>query len=175
MNDHISKPIDVNVLYFDLLKYIHPKKEYEKLQQSTRPLQIPDLINADTHKALSFMGNDQDFYIEMLRSFIANYKNSDEKLRRLLSARQFEEAERFLHTLKRIGRKPLGPTPFFKTAQNIRKRIFHLKNLSIFKTTLDALIHELENDRFSSFRGIPRALVGMFPSKPPGYTIFTRT
>ncbi len=146
MNDHISKPIDVNVLYFDLLKYIHPKKEYEKLQQSTRPLQIPDLINADTHKALSFMGNDQDFYIEMLRSFIANYKNSDEKLRRLLSAQQFEEAERFLHTLKGLA-GTIGADGLFKTTQIFEKDLSS-ENLSIFKTTLDALIHELETTDF---------------------------
>jgi len=109
MNSHLSKPIDVEILYETLLKYLQPKanlnsKESDSGDSEDETL-IPQLENIDTEQGLKNLQGNRKLYRKVLQVFLDNYQSIQ------LEALHEEELARIIHTIKglsaNIGAKKL--------------------------------------------------------------------
>ncbi len=138
MNEHLSKPIDVQRFYEILLRYISKKIDIEKTdhKNSKDTVTIPTFINIDTTLGLSHMAGDSKLYLKILDDFHSNY--TDIKLNHL-DDKEFKIA---IHTIKGLSAN-IGAT----TLHKISKEIDETKNrdlLTEFDTALKMLTDELE-------------------------------
>ncbi|MDQ7056604.1 MAG: cache domain-containing protein [Persephonella sp.] len=97
MNEHISKPINVEELYRVLLKYITPKIEVVEKASSEKEVNIPEFEYIDVSSGLSRVADNRNLYLKILEKFYNNYKD----LR--LESLNDEEFKRTAHTIKGLA------------------------------------------------------------------------
>ena len=106
MNDHISKPIDPDILYTVLARWIKP-------QQPTPPRTLPtpatqtrlkvmDLPGIDQERGLKSMGGSSALYQNVLRKFARNQKGALQNFIQAINNGERGSAERIVHTLKGV-------------------------------------------------------------------------
>ena len=107
MNDHITKPIDPQVLYATMEKWLPPKQEplaaaesqgKPALGSGELPLLIPGI---DLELAMTLLGN-FELVRHVLRQFVARYTGEADRILKLLRERHWDEAYRSLHSLKGV-------------------------------------------------------------------------
>ena len=108
MNDHIPKPIELQLLLSKLLQWIPPKKN-ETTVSTNQPLEsapkelpanVPGLAIAT---ALNRLNQNTSLYLRLLDVFQRNQSNTAEKMQELLAEENLVEAARLTHTLKGIA------------------------------------------------------------------------
>lgn len=101
MNDYISKPIDPEILFETLVKWLSGKgmESSDKLIAKSTDGAAPIL---DSEKAIIRLGNKPEFYYDLLKKYSSGYDNAGELLLIMLESRQTDEAKRFVHTLKGV-------------------------------------------------------------------------
>ena len=109
MNDHVAKPIDPEVLFGALLRWIPARKADPKPVapvEVVAPAPVPAadplavIPGLDTKAALKRMLNKRPMYERLLRQFAAEQVGAVEKVRTELAAGDRASAERSAHTLK---------------------------------------------------------------------------
>ena len=123
MNDHISKPIEVDKFYVTLARWLHsdkvssgaPAQDTRKLKEETRDepaLAVPHasvtegelfLPGFETEKALARLGNNERLYIKLLKQFLQYYANTDTQFYDAFVRGDYVEAQRIAHTLKGLA------------------------------------------------------------------------
>lgn len=119
MQGHINKPVDPHALYELLSKHLPKADPGETTHASANgaraiaasqppgprhwqpPAENPECI--DFSKGIRQVGGDPDFYLGLVRDFLANHGNCAERVRRQLAVGQFEQAEREIHTIKGVA------------------------------------------------------------------------
>ena len=76
MNEHLSKPIDVDKLYATLLKYIS-HKDLNETKDKEEAIVIPEFKYIDSKVGLAYMNNDKNLYIKILKNFYYKYNDLD--------------------------------------------------------------------------------------------------
>ena len=101
MDDYISKPINPEVLFETIAKWLHVKsiKRDESCINETPNKKIEVL---DIEKTLARLGNKRDFYENLLKMYKKNYSNSVKELSDLIRNKQYDEIKRFIHNLKSV-------------------------------------------------------------------------
>ncbi len=61
---------------------------------------IPEIPGIDTHRVISTMGNDGEFFLELLEMFLTRYGDAAERVRTDLARGNRESAARLLHNLQ---------------------------------------------------------------------------
>lgn len=97
MNEHLSKPIDINKLYEVLLKYLSQKVDSYDSEINEDSIVLPNFKHINTEAGLHHIGGNARLYLQILRNFYNQYLDFkiDEK-----------DAETFnmqLHTLKGLS------------------------------------------------------------------------
>ena len=108
MNDHIPKPIKLQLLLSKLLQWIPPKKskttvptnQPSELPPKELPANVPGLAIA---AALNRLNQNTSLYLRLLDVFQRNQSNTVEKMQELLAEPNLVEAARLAHTLKGIA------------------------------------------------------------------------
>ena len=108
MNDHILKPIKLQLLLSKLLQWIPPKKskttvptnQPSELPPKELPANVPGLAIAT---ALNRLNQNTSLYLRLLDVFQRNQSNTVEKMQELLAEPNLVEAARLAHTLKGIA------------------------------------------------------------------------
>ncbi len=106
MNDHLAKPINPDLLYSTLLKWIKPgKRDLSSLPQQPKvvndEIQLPDRIEGiDMDKAIQHLNGNKKFYMKLLSDFYENNQNTSATLYKAMDERNFEIIERTAHTMK---------------------------------------------------------------------------
>ena len=108
MNDHIPKPIALQLLLSKLLQWIPPKKNdttvptNQLLESPPKelPANVPGLAIAT---ALNRLNQNTSLYLRLLDVFRRNQSNTVEKMQALLAEENLVEAARLAHTLKGIA------------------------------------------------------------------------
>jgi len=98
MNDYISKPINPELLYETLGKWLlgNSIKNIEK--PSDKKVEILEF-----EETLIRLGNNQDLYYVILKRYSDNYSNVAKELSHLSINKQYDEAKRFIHSLKSVA------------------------------------------------------------------------
>jgi signal transduction histidine kinase/DNA-binding response OmpR family regulator len=107
LNDHVTKPIDPQVLYSTLSKWIKPVDRGDPTTEppmSDKPEQeFTDLPGIDTQAGLQRMGGDHKRYHKLLLMFLTKHAGIVDEIEEALEAEDEENAIRLAHTLKGVA------------------------------------------------------------------------
>ena len=123
MNDFITKPINPNILYGTLTRWVKTQSEVQPAHED-RPsvscdtgqrtaansadpdpesMLFPRLHGIDTEVGLKHMMNKPAFYEKVLRDFYVRFQDTSRLIRQAIDANQTEEALRQAHSAKGLG------------------------------------------------------------------------
>jgi signal transduction histidine kinase/DNA-binding response OmpR family regulator len=140
MNSHLSKPIDVEVLYETLMNYIQLKVNLTGMQSNSsdneEEIVIPELVNIDRELGLKNLQGNRKLYRKVLQVFLENYQNIN------LKALEDEELSRIIHTIKGLSLNIGAEKLYIVTEQLNEKR--EEKLLAAFDLELKKVIAELK-------------------------------
>jgi signal transduction histidine kinase/CheY-like chemotaxis protein/HPt (histidine-containing phosphotransfer) domain-containing protein len=108
MNEHIAKPINPQVLFEALLKWIsHGERElpeeFEATAIADADQEIPDLPGIDTEGGVARLGGNVSSYLKLLSKFADNQADSVERIKEAHQDENQDESVRVAHTLKGVS------------------------------------------------------------------------
>ncbi len=104
MNDYVTKPVDVDQLFFALGKWIKLKKRTKPcIKRDTKDETLPDkLPGIDINSALKRLGGNRKLFKKLLKDFYQDNQNVALDIRTAFDKKDLETALRLSHTLKGI-------------------------------------------------------------------------
>ncbi|HYR05528.1 MAG TPA: ATP-binding protein, partial [Gallionella sp.] len=118
MNDYITKPIQLNVLYTTLARWTQRDVQFANSTGDVSG-EFPVL---DPDKAMAAMGGRKDTYLAVLGRFIPNHSQDAQFIQDALAAGNRQVAERLAHTLKGIA-STIGAATLAKFMQQLETAI----------------------------------------------------
>jgi CheY-like chemotaxis protein len=108
MNDHIAKPINPEILFSTLLKWIpHGLRDLpestEAYPEQADETMLPDIPGLETRAGVERLGGNIASYRRLLDKFMQNQSGSIDAIRAAVEAGESEEAVRHAHTLKGVS------------------------------------------------------------------------
>ena len=108
MNDHIAKPINVGDMFATMANWITPSQplaDTANPEFAAKPevLSIPDIAGVDTEIGLKVSQNNAKLYRKLLSKFRESESDFVSRYQHSLESGNFEEQERFAHTLKGLA------------------------------------------------------------------------
>ena len=127
MNEYLIKPIDVEKLCSIIEKYLGKKAS---------SLDIPQFKSINSDIALSYLNNDNELYIKILKNFYNNYRNLD------INSLTNEQMVIELHTLKGLS-ATIGADALHKCIQEFDISTKHNSN-ELLQNNLNQVLEELK-------------------------------
>lgn len=153
MNDHVTKPFNIELLYDILSKWIKPIQERkqikipvsgksETMEEVTFPKNMPG-INLDG--ALKKFSHNRKLYKTLLMDFNRDQRHCSKKVRAMLDKGDLEQANRLVHTIKGIAGNLFTPELFdaarhLEIALRLEKKAQWNVSLKAFELALDHVI-----------------------------------
>ena len=108
MNEHLAKPINPQLLFDALLRWIpHAERDlpegFESRSTETEALDIPELEGVNTEEGVARLGGKVSSYLRLLNKFADNQADAVARIRAELEANDREQAVRTAHTLKGVS------------------------------------------------------------------------
>jgi two-component system sensor histidine kinase/response regulator len=109
MNDHVTKPIDPDLLFRALFKWIDPRRLVGRkapgtVQQAptvaTAPIHLPAIFGVDWNHALAKAGQDHGRLRKRIASFVKEYQDAPDTIRASLAAGDMAPIQAMSHNLK---------------------------------------------------------------------------
>ena len=128
MVDHIAKPIDPDVLFDTLLKWIPdgdagPNSiESNSIESNTTDDAFVCLAGIDIDAGLARMNGSQELYTTVLKQFFQDHSTDDQIIARAISQNDIPLAQRTAHTLKGVS-GGIGAKALHDSAQNVETAI----------------------------------------------------
>lgn len=148
MNDHIAKPIEVNLLYQTLLKYlgapVPPVENAEfVVNESLNPINLdvesvvkwPEHPELDIDRGLQLVQNSKRLYQRIFDRFVTSQRNVVEQINKALASNKREDAVRMAHTLKGLA----GNLSSSRLAELARQLELHLSENADYQVELDQI------------------------------------
>ncbi len=158
MNDHLSKPIEIDKLFSILLKNISKKVEIlNQTSEQKEDIELPNFINIDTKIGLSHMANNKKLYLKILNDFYTNHKD----LR--LEGLDDKELERVVHTIKGLSANT-GAVALNRIAMELEDTLDR-DLLPKFYKELDIVLEELKDLDFNRDRNFNIELLALEDEK----------
>lgn len=130
MNDHVSKPFELDELVAIIQK--HTRLVRSKVVPITRTPLSKTEINTDTEtsyqNALERIGGDHELFKTIIQTFITDNQHLVSTLRQFIQAEQLVEVQRAMHTLKGLA-STLGAMPLSRFAADIETQLRHQQTL----------------------------------------------
>ena len=101
MNDYISKPIDPEILFETLEKWISGNSTKNIKKPLTENLNEKVEI-LDFNKTLIRLGNKENFYYDLLNRYCDNYSKLINDFSDMWMNKQYDDAKRFIHSIKSV-------------------------------------------------------------------------
>lgn len=125
MNDHISKPININDMFTTLSKWVKPGRtdEHRKhpIQQTEYPaIELPSIPGIDAKAGLVIAQNNQNLYMRLLKKFYNSQKHFKAEFNAALIDNDPQSATRTAHTLKGVAGN-IGAAAIQNTAEKLEQ------------------------------------------------------
>ncbi|MEY3881835.1 MAG: hypothetical protein RIQ94_2631, partial [Pseudomonadota bacterium] len=160
MDDYLSKPIDPDVLWATLIKWIKPHEiisetllQDSAISKKIAPL-IPSINGLDITDGLKRVLNNKIVYLSLLRKFINNQHDFPNSIRSSLDKHQWHQAELLAHTLKGVAGN-IGANKLSAKADILEKLIHNQDTSDLIEIAcnqtnllLIQLIEDIENLAF---------------------------
>jgi PAS domain S-box-containing protein len=156
MNDYVAKPIEPEMLFTALVKWIKPRNQAvasdKRSSQAVglEPLDKYDIDGLDVALGLKRVLGKQPLYLSMLKKFIAGQKNAPGQITEALNADDWSTAERLAHTLKGVAGN-IGASQLQAEAEELETAIKAKysresidKRFALVSASLQAMIGQLE-------------------------------
>jgi len=103
MNDHIAKPIDIDLMFLTLTRWIKPRSGTDvafakPAKPQTSPM--PRVADLDVAQVIGRIGDDGDLFRNMLRWFCDGQAGFTQGMRSAVAVSDYDTARRLAHTLK---------------------------------------------------------------------------
>ena len=126
MNDHVAKPIEPDVLFTTLLKWIPARVDPAPFQLRAAPvdaeIDLPAIEGLDTTSGLRRVVGKRAFYVSLLRRFATDQADTPKQVRAALQSGAWTDAQRMAHTLKGLAGN-IGMTSVQARAVELEKAI----------------------------------------------------
>ncbi|MHB8204040.1 MAG: response regulator, partial [Desulfomonilaceae bacterium] len=107
MNDHISKPIDPNVLMSTLKKWFYPKektiKDSDIKRSRNATSSVPKIPGVDTEDGLRRVRGNTDLYLKLLNMFRERQANTATLIRSALKNQDYTLAKSLIHSFRGVS------------------------------------------------------------------------
>ena len=106
MNDHISKPINVNEMFNTMAKWITPHAPVSTIDEAPEnndSIEIPKLKGIDMADGLAHTQGDKKLYLKLLKRFYHSQKDFSLEFETALKSADKKSAERCVHTLRGVA------------------------------------------------------------------------
>ena len=165
MNDHVSKPFQVDHLLATLIKWIEPRKsktkqlsngsllparDIDQLIAAGRNLDFPnDIPCLHIQKAKQYVDGNAALYHELLASFYQSYSRATEEIETALSRGDKSLAHRLVHTIKSVA-GTIGATDLQTTAGKMEIAFINeddaaVRNyVKVFQNSLDIVLSGIQ-------------------------------
>jgi len=158
MNDHLAKPIDPDILFKSLLRWIPvrtaapngdaaPEVMAQKAPADSISLEVPGI---DTQSALKRTGGSRQRYESLLRRFADSQVGAVKEIRGALDARDSATAQRIAHSLKGAAAN-LGANGLASAAGRVELAIKT-------QSAVESVLVEMEQTLFATVAAIQKAL-----------------
>jgi two-component system sensor histidine kinase/response regulator len=163
MNDHITKPIDPDLLYRTVLAFAGQRvvPRASAAPREAAAAEPTGIAGVDTVDGLHRVGGNERLYHAMLRQYADDQADTAAALRAALAAADMKTAERLAHTLKGVS-ATLGIKQPSEAAAVVEDRIRHVR-LDGIEDDLTAL----EEATGAVIAGIRAALSAAAPAAAP--------
>ncbi|BCZ47171.1 hypothetical protein psyc5s11_32380 [Clostridium gelidum] len=101
MNDYISKPINPEILFETLGKWL-TGNNMKNIKNQLKEVPNEKVEVLDFNKTLIRLGNKQEFYYDLLNRYCDNYNKLVIEFSDMWTNKQYDEANRFIHSLKSV-------------------------------------------------------------------------
>jgi two-component system, sensor histidine kinase and response regulator len=111
MNSHISKPIDMNILFRELVQWIDTDKVLSRNQTDTdsaseQPYSFTKRNESDVmdvEASLKRVGGNRDLYIKILKAFVGKHAGDHTLIVDFIAQNNIKEAQNVTHSLKGVA------------------------------------------------------------------------
>jgi len=106
MDDHVAKPIDPQILFQTLVKWIKPKpgrpsvKTAEKPKKILPPETFATLTQFDIKAGLNRVAGNHILYMDLLNKFALKHHHADEAIKSHIDLQEFAQARDLAHAIK---------------------------------------------------------------------------
>lgn len=158
MNDYITKPIDPDQLFSTIDRWIkfEQREESALLPAKEPPLEkeLPRISHLSIAEGITRLGGNVEKYLKLIFKFRKNNLEKIEELERLIKLKDYEQAEREVHTVKGIAGN-ISANELFKVAsqldralkEGVSERVEHLfGQFTVSMTELLSSIEEYERE-----------------------------
>ena len=127
MNDHVSKPIDLDALFSTLLRWAKPRPGQEVESQAT-PIRaadeviLPEIAGINQTDGLKRVVGNKRLYLDLLAQFAAKQCDAAVQISAALESGDLKLAERIAHTVKGVAGN-MGITQVFSAAERLERVI----------------------------------------------------
>jgi PAS domain S-box-containing protein len=121
MNDYLTKPIDPELLFSLLTKWLDLKDGELNTPNPSKPVMNENLANIkgfDTVNGLARVGGNQQIYINILKKFCKNNVNSAIEIKDAIDKKEIKLADRIAHTVKGVAGN-IGADDLYKSASSL--------------------------------------------------------
>jgi two-component system, sensor histidine kinase and response regulator len=185
MNDHVSKPIDPDVLFSTLMRWAKPRPRQATESQAlliserTTPAntadELPEIVGINLDDGLKRVAGNRRLYRDLLGQFVAKHANAATQISAALESEDLKLAERIAHTVKGVAGN-LGITQVKSAAQQLEKAIRERQNsvaalLGAFATVVDTQVHAIDQALRESTPSRPKETPPPFNGETASATI----
>jgi two-component system sensor histidine kinase/response regulator len=140
MNDHISKPIDPNILFETVARFYKPPlattvATAKAAPMSSSPEELPVIAGLDTQDGLTRVAGNRKLYLKLLRQFAVQQGPAVTEITAALAVGDPALAERIAHTVKGVAAN-LGAKPLQSAASVLEEIIRHRGSASEIEPAL---------------------------------------